>query len=200
MSDVADRRYHHGNLREALLARAAEVLAERGVAELSLREIARDVGVSHAAPRRHFPDRQALLDALAMHGFERLADELAAAGATRGRASFRTRVTRMASAYARFAVEEAALLELMFAGKHREIDGPIHVASDRAFAPVLDLIHEGQATGEIIAGPIERPGIVLLSSVHGLASLLNGGLLHEATVESTIPMAVDTLLDGLRPR
>ena len=71
------RSYHHGNLRAALLERAEAVLAEGG--ELSLRELARQVGVSHAAPRRHFPDKQALLDALAMDGFERLGAELSAA-------------------------------------------------------------------------------------------------------------------------
>jgi AcrR family transcriptional regulator len=200
VSDVADRRYHHGNLREALLERAAEVLAARGAAELSLREIARDVGVSHAAPRRHFPDRQALLDALALHGFERLAEELTAAAASRGRTSFRTRVTRLAAAYTRFATADAALLELMFAGKHREVDGPLHEASDRAFVPVLELIAEGQASGEIIPGPIDRPGTVLLASLHGLASLINGGLLAGATVDSTVPATIDILLDGLRPR
>src|ERR1700733_3839806 len=73
---VGDRPYHHGNLRPALLAQAERTVRERGVQALSLRELARDVGVSHAAPRRHFPDRQALLDALAHDGFERLGGEL----------------------------------------------------------------------------------------------------------------------------
>ena len=66
-ASVNERPYHHGNLRQALLAQAERTVRERGVQELSLRELAREVGVSHAAPRRHFPDRQALLDALA-HG------------------------------------------------------------------------------------------------------------------------------------
>src|SRR5213592_1296667 len=70
------RSYHHGNLRAALLEGAERMLAERGSGELSLRELAREVGVSHAAPRRHFPDRQALLDALAEAGFARLGSEL----------------------------------------------------------------------------------------------------------------------------
>ena len=63
-----ERPYHHGNLRSALLAAAERTVRERGVQELSLRELAREVGVSHGAPRRHFPDRQALLDALAESG------------------------------------------------------------------------------------------------------------------------------------
>ena len=74
-----ERPYHHGNLRSALLAAAERTVRERGVQDLSLRELAREVGVSHGAPRRHFPDRQALLDALAESGFDRLGAELRAA-------------------------------------------------------------------------------------------------------------------------
>src|SRR5947209_2974095 len=66
------RPYHHGNLRAELLAAAEQTVRERGVEALSLRELARRVGVSHGAPRRHFADRQALLDALAQAGFDRL--------------------------------------------------------------------------------------------------------------------------------
>lgn len=63
--------YHHGNLRQALLDRAAEVIAEQGIEALSLRGLARDVGVSHAAPARHFRDRKALLSGLATEGYSR---------------------------------------------------------------------------------------------------------------------------------
>src|ERR1700747_3401130 len=79
--DATDGRrpYHHGNLRSELLAEAERTVREQGVDKLSLRELARATGVSHAAPRRHFPDRQALLDALAESGFERLELELTAA-------------------------------------------------------------------------------------------------------------------------
>ena len=85
------RPYHHGNLRPALLAAAERALARGG--ELSLRELAREIGVSHAAPRRHFPDKQALLDALALDGFERLGREMAAALEQAGPA-FRDRPAR----------------------------------------------------------------------------------------------------------
>ena len=77
------RTYHHGNLRAALLDCAEQTLAAGG--ELSLRELARKVGVSHGAPRRHFADKQDLLDALALDGFQRLGPQLAAALAGRTR-------------------------------------------------------------------------------------------------------------------
>src|ERR1700676_5470597 len=113
---MPERPYHHGNLRTALLAAAERTVRERGVPELSLRELAREVGVSHGAPRRHFPDRQALLDALAEAGFCRLGAELRTAveGAGEG---FETRLRATAAAYVRFAPLDAALLELMFASK-----------------------------------------------------------------------------------
>lgn len=201
MSDVAERRYHHGNLREALLDRAAQIVSERGVADLSLREIARDVGVSHAAPRRHFPDRQALLDALALHGFHRLGEELAAATQRAGREGFRTRVRRTAETYVRFATRDAALLELMFAGKHREPAGPLHDAAEAAFAAVLALIADGQAAGEIVAGPPpEEAAMVFFATLQGVAAMLNGGMLGDTDPATAVRTSVDALLDGLRPR
>src|ERR1700761_521374 len=116
---MSERPYHHGNLRSALLDAAERTVRERGVGELSLRELARDVGVSHGAPRRHFPDRQALLDALAESGFERLGRELRAALDGAGD-KFEERLHATGAAYIRFATEDPALLELMFAGKHRD--------------------------------------------------------------------------------
>src|SRR3954469_19753524 len=109
------RPYHHGNLRAALLEAAERALARGG--ELSLRELAREVGVSHAAPRRHFAGKQALLDALAEDGFERLGNDLR--GAMADADGFDARLRAFVRAYVRFATEHAALLELMFAGKHR---------------------------------------------------------------------------------
>src|SRR3954451_7013819 len=114
MAVTEARRYHHGNLRSELLVAAERTLCERGAGELSLRELARDVGVSHAAPRRHFRDKQALLDALAEDGFERLRRELdEAMGAADG--DFGARLAAFAHTYVRFATRNRALLELMFA-------------------------------------------------------------------------------------
>src|SRR5450755_2150985 len=98
---MKQRPYHHGNLRTALLQQAERTLRERGVQELSLRELAREVGVSHGAPRRHFPDRQALLDALAEAGFARLGTELRQAVDGAGE-DFQARLQATATAYVRF--------------------------------------------------------------------------------------------------
>ena len=141
------RPYHHGNLRPALLAAAERALARGG--ELSLRELAREIGVSHAAPRRHFPDKQALLDALALDGFERLGREMAVAVEPGG--EFREDLRALARAYVRFATEHAALLELMYAGKHVPGADALREAADRAFASPLALF-----TGAFERGEIDR--------------------------------------------
>src|SRR2546421_8587635 len=122
---MSTRAYHHGNLRSALLAEAERSVREQGVERLSLRELARQVGVSHGAPRRHFPDRQALLDALAEAGYARLGEELRSAADAAGE-DFEPRLHATAAAYVRFATRDAELLELMFAGKHREESGALH--------------------------------------------------------------------------
>src|SRR3954464_10631940 len=109
MSATAQRPYHHGNLRSELLSCAERALSEGGLAQLSLRELARQVGVSHGAPRRHFADRQALLDALAEAGFARLGAELREAVDGAGE-DYEARLRAIAAAYIRFAVHDVALL------------------------------------------------------------------------------------------
>ena len=192
---VRARPYHHGNLRSALLEAAESALARGG--ELSLRELAREVGVSHAAPRRHFADKQALLDALAEDGFERLGAEMSAAiaGAAPG---FRSRLTALARCYVRFATEHATLLDLMYAGKHHSES--LREAADRAFAGPLAMIEDGQAAGEIVAGDAVGVAAVPWACFHGLASMANGGLLGDVPAEALVDVAVERLIDGLAPR
>ena len=99
--------YHHGNLREALLERATEVIAEQGVEALSLRGLARDLGVSHAAPSRHFADRGALLAELAKDGFRRAVQAMNAEAAAAGDDPV-ARYRALGRSYVRFACEQPA--------------------------------------------------------------------------------------------
>lgn len=196
---TAARPYHHGNLRAALLAAAERALRRGGAADLSLRELAREVGVSHAAPRRHFADKQALLDALAEHGFAQLGRELEAAVAGHD-APFCERLTALARAYVRFATERAALLEVMFAGKHRPGATAAREASERAFAAPLALIADGQASGDVVFGDAERVSLAVWATVQGLASLSAAGLLSDRDLDALVADAVERLVLGLRPR
>lgn len=200
ISSEPSRPYHHGSLRDALLRRAEEVLSESGVDGLSLRAIARDVGVSHGAPRRHFPDRQALLDALAEDGFVRLGDEIRAAAAAPA-SSFVERLGALAIVYVSFATQHAALLDLMFAGKHRPgASESLYAAAEGAFSPVFQLIVEGQAQGEVVPGDVDRVALAAWAGIHGLASMANAGLVDRATLPSLVADATERMVLGLRPR
>jgi AcrR family transcriptional regulator len=196
---MCTRSYHHGNLRSALLARAEETVRERGVAALSLRELARETGVSHGAPRRHFGDRQALLDALAEEGFVRLGRELDEA-VRDAEPDCTSRLKALSRAYVRFATGHAALLELMYAGKHVPGADALREAADRAFATPLALFTGAFERGEITADDGMGAAVVTWSSFHGLAAMANSGMTGDAPLDPLVDLAVDQLLDGLRPR
>lgn len=132
---MTQRPFHHGNLRAVLLEQAEVMLREVGADGLSLRELARQAGVSHGAPRSHFIDRQALLDALAEQGFHRFTVKVEEA--LGGSGTFQERFRRVGRAYVDFAIDDAALMELMFAVKLDNPAGAVHEAAVRLFQ-VLD--------------------------------------------------------------
>ena len=194
---MTERPYHHGNLRTALLAQAERTVRERGVQDLSLRELAREVGVSHAAPRRHFPDRQALLDALAEAGFARLGAELRAAIDGAGE-DFQSRLQATAAAYVRFATRDATLLELMFAVNHRDSSATLQDAAERAFSVLLELIEQGQADGVLESGEPERVGLVLFATIQGIAAQITGGMVQPEQLDGLLADAIAHFLRGSR--
>jgi AcrR family transcriptional regulator len=192
-----ERPYHHGNLRTTLLEQAERTVRERGVEALSLRELARDAGVSHGAPRRHFPDRQALLDALADAGFQRLGAELREAVEAAGE-DFQARLQATAAAYIRFATGDAALLELMFAGKHHDASGSLEETAMQAFAVLFELILQGQAQGALEPGDPKRVGLVLFATIQGIAALVTGGIVGPEELDELVADAIAHFLRGSR--
>ncbi|MGW6982179.1 TetR/AcrR family transcriptional regulator [Streptomyces sp. NPDC054932] len=192
----ADAPYHHGNLREALLARAETVLAESGADSLSLRALARDLGVSHAAPGRHFRDRQALLDALAVGGFTRLNERIRAAAG--GPGSVTVRLARLGRTYVDFAVAHAPLLSLMFTAKHADdSSAELRELGHQSLAIAAELIALAQQEGAVRAGDPARLAQVAFSMLHGLAALAVGALLDDTPLEEATELALDVLLTGL---
>ena len=196
---MSARPYHHGNLRSALLARAEQTVRERGAQALSLRELAREVGVSHGAPRRHFNDRQALLDALAEDGFVRLGRTLDEAVRKAG-SGCTAQLQALAQTYVTFATQHAAMLELMYAGKHREGAEHVYAAAEQAFAVSLGVIAAGQQSGELVPGDPEPLAKVSLATLHGLAAMANGGMLEGEDLDAMVADAMEMLLSGLRRR
>ncbi|MEV6216899.1 WHG domain-containing protein [Nocardia sp. NPDC051833] len=190
-------RYHHGDLRAALLQHAEAALRTVGADGLSLRQLARDTGVSHAAPSRHFRDKQALLDALAVTGLERLGACFEQAVTT---GPITTRLQTFARAYLRFALDNPELLPLMFARRHSSTDTGIQAAADRAFAIPIALIAEGQAAGEIVRGDPKRLGVTALAAVQGLATFVGSGYTADYDAEQLLDDLVRHMTLGLLPR
>lgn len=192
------RGYHHGDLRAALLGSAQKMLRERGADALSLRELARELGVSHAAPSRHFKDKRALLDALAIEGFERLGKELEEAAASGP--DFDAKLRAVAKAYVDFAVTDAALLDVMYAGKHAvDVSDELLAAGMKLGASTLALIAEGQAIGRVRREDPARIGLVLFSAIHGFANLRASGMLPTEQADEALDGVVDDLARAIAP-
>jgi AcrR family transcriptional regulator len=191
-----EQAYHHGNLRSALLARAEVALAEVGVDGLSLRQLARDIGVSHGAPARHFRDKQALLDALALEGFESMNASMADAAGSTG--SFRERFDRLGRAYVAFALEHPELLQLMYSTKHHEsASDQLRSTGEAGLLVARDLVREAQEADELAAGDPDLLAVVAQAHVHGLAVLASGGMLGEFSTDEVLGATLDVLWAGL---
>lgn len=193
------RPYHHGDLRAALLERAEQTLRERGSGALALRELARDLGVSPAAPSRHFRTKQALLDALALDGFERLVEAIAASQVGVDRA-FDARLNAMARAYVGFSLENAALLDLMFSAKHSpEASNALAAAAHRWIEQGLELVGAGQRQGEVREGPLERVALTIFAPLHGYVTMALSGVPLPDTDERGLDDVIASVIRGCRP-
>jgi AcrR family transcriptional regulator len=187
------RGYHHGNLREALVEAALELIGAKGPGGFTFAEAARHAGVSPAAPYRHFRDRDALLAEVAARGFQRFEQQLAAAW-DEGRPSLATAFDRLGKAYLAFARTEPAYFSAMFESglslaDHREL----HQAGDRAFA-VLRGACEALVAG-MPAGKRPPPMMMALhiwSLSHGIASLFARG----DAARRALPMTSEELLEA----
>ena len=194
------RPYHHGNLRQALIDAALELIEERGVSALTLREVARQVGVTHAAPQRHFADRAALVAAVAEQGFRGLAAHVAAV-----RGSARTPAQRLRAlgvAYVEYALAHPAHLRVMFspevADKSRHPE--LAAAAQAVHAALVDRIADGQRDGSVAQGDPDKLSFAAWSMVHGCAVLLIDGQAMGRSKAALIDAVVDRLYLGLAPR
>ena len=191
------RPYHHGNLRQALLRAAEATLEARGVQELSLRELSRELGVSHASPQRHFATKQDLIDALAIRGFEQLSSVVGKAAEARGQ-DFNARLTKAAFAYVGFALKHPALFALMFEAKRRPGMLPeLKTALIAAFSHIPKILKEGQEAGKIIAGDPDRLALTLGAALHGLVAMSIEGKIRGVALKAIVPETVRHVLNGL---
>jgi AcrR family transcriptional regulator len=203
-SEATARGYHHGDLRNALIIAGRAILAEEGSAGLDLRKVARRAGVSHAPPYRHFPDKQALLVAIAEDGFQELYRQLAAAQSQAERAAI-AQLGAIGRAYLAFALDRPAHMREMFSGLtlERQAHPSLYAASKQSFGLLTATIAAGQASGEIRAGDPTELAITIWSLIHGVTMLLLERQIamdaDAADVGGLIQGALQQLYNGLRP-
>jgi AcrR family transcriptional regulator len=170
--------YHHGDLRNALIEAGLAVLREHGAAGLNLREVARRAGVSHAAPYRHFDDKEALVAAIALEGFEKLARAIHRTDSQHAGASPIDKLLAAGEMYTRFAIEHADHFRIMFTGERSpEAHPELYNASKRGFLYLISVVQAGQQAGDIRTGDPIDIAKMLWVTMHGIATLINDGQL-----------------------
>lgn len=175
MSRASDS-YHHGDLRAACLRAARELLEEDGSAGLSLRAVARRAGVSATAPYRHYPDREALLSAVAAEGYRELAADLTAAHPS---PTTPDELAAVAIAYVRFALDHPAMFRVMFAEPCDPTNEDRVAATAAIRQYVRDIVH-----GVFPTADPEALSTAVWALVHGLAFLHLDGKLDASTPEA----------------
>ncbi len=198
VNEALERPYHHGNLRQALIDTASEMLRDDKGWQFTLREVARRAGVSHAAPYKHFPDKASLLSELAQRGFEQLEAETRAATSPRQR-SARKAFMAAAQAYVEFGTRNPSLYRLMFSAEAGDA-ATTHLGARAmsALGVVIELLQRGQASGEFKQRSVQGQAAACWSMVHGIVVLSIEGMLHPKKVgEDPVRAALETLLEGL---
>ncbi len=187
------RGYHHGNLKEALIRAALELIAQKGPAGFTFAEAARWAGVSPAAPYRHFRDRDELLANVAQRGFEAFGEALARAW-DNGRPDAMTALDRLGKAYLAFARTEPAYYSAMFEAGIAPTSSPeLEAANEQAFA-ILRTAAEALIAG--MSGQTRPPAMMLALHIwalaHGIASLFGRG----DAARRPLPMSPEELLEA----
>lgn len=187
------RGYHHGNLKEALVRAALELIAQKGPSGFTFAEAARWAGVSAAAPYRHFRDRDELLADVALRGFQQFETTLAHAWAD-GRPDVHTAFDRVGKAYLGFARNEAAYYSAMFeAGISLENNPGLREASERAFGVLRLAVEQLIATLPTKSRPpVLMMALHIWSLSHGIASLFGRG----DPGRRVLPMSPEDLLEA----
>jgi AcrR family transcriptional regulator len=174
------KKYHHGDLKNALIKAGIEILSKDGVRGLSLRKVAQKAGVSHTAPYSHFADKQSLIAAISIEGFRTIYGQLNDV-IQRYQGEPLRQLVEGAWAYIRFALSDPAHFKVTFSSVlEREKDYPLFVEmSQKTFGMVVQIVEACQAAGVLRPGPADVEAISMWSMVHGFISLyLEGQIFH----------------------
>ena len=195
------RPYHHGDLRRALVEAGRRLLEAEGGADLSLRAVAREAGVSPAAPYHHFRDKSELLDALAFEGWDQLAEQMRAALAEA--APGRDRLVTLGVAYVRFSRMNPAIYRVMFNCSQSHESMPEKLRDEGAYRLVCDTLVESGIDPRDEVG-LELAAVAIWCAAHGVAEMVGfkefGPLQARLGGEEAFLRAIFSQLDLFRPR
>ena len=182
---VSAHKYHHGDLKNALIQAGIEILSTEGFHALSLRKVAQRAGVSHAAPYAHFADKQALVAAISTEGYRKLYDCLVSV-VEHYRPDPLRQLIEAAWAYVQFALREPAHFKLTLSGVvEKEQEYPAYVEmTGKAFRLVVEVVEACQQAGILKPGPSDRVAVSVWSLVHGFTSLVLEGQVSSSLVEA----------------
>lgn len=180
-SPLATDSYHHGNLRSALIAAALAVLEKEGLATLTLRGLARSVGVSATAVYRHFANKDDLLAAIATEGFQGLSAEMATRLLQEPQADAFRRLVILGEGYVGYAVANPSHYRLMFGKRmiERAAYPVLSQAAGHSYGMLENAVTEAVGSGDLPALPVAQLSTLAWSMVHGLSALSNDDLLND---------------------
>lgn len=182
------KKYHHGDLKNALIQAGVDILSQEGVDGLSLRNVAKRAGVSHSAPYAHFRDRQSLIAAISTEGFRQLYEQLNAAVYANADDP-KEQLVGAAWAYLQFALNNTDTFKIMFSSVlEKEKDYPAFVEiSSKTFERVVKIVAVCQSAGILRPGPSDLVAVSVWGQVHGIVSLaLEGQITHRVLDRFTL--------------
>lgn len=196
--------YHHGNLHAALLEAGELLLREKGIADISLRAVAKAANVSHAAPYRHFKDKEHLLASVAERGFQALIEAMESAAQELEDPAHRLREAVVA--YVSFAMKNSEMHHLMFGGLLDQGETALVLQDSRlgAFGALRTIVDAGARAGIYRDGSAREMTLTAWSLMHGFAMLMSTGQLQAggsiAQVEAMARSQAELLLQGMLKR
>lgn len=181
---MSTKKYHHGDLKNALIKAGVEILSRDGVHGLSLRKVAQKAGVSHTAPYAHFVDRQALIAAISTEGYRIIYKQVHDV-IRRYPGKPLQQLVEGALAYIQFALRDPAHFKVTLSSVlEREKDYPSFVEmSQKSYGLVVQIVERCQAAGLLRPGPVDVEAVSVWSIVHGFVSLLLEGQFYHSILE-----------------
>jgi len=194
--------YHHGDLRNTLVQIGTEMLIESGEASLSLRKIAQQAGVSHNAPYQHFPDKNALLAAIAEDGFRLLGEAMDMATYDLTEDTSPERLIAVGRAYVAFAIGHPSHLQLMFGTSFKDEYPRLMESAHRTLGKLIQIVGEIGVEGGLNDENIHDVSSVVWMTLHGMSAILNADKLppyirQERTQEALVERFIGLICKGL---